>query len=142
MITNQNLYAPGRSYYSSLADQFGIESANAVWRAAQTGDQSRLLAALSDARTAARTSTPVDRVSGAYYSGSADGYNNGGTSTVDVLIGQLTTDPFRAPIDTANTQLKRISVDLLKNPLVLLAVGLVVFVALGGWGWLKRKFNP
>lgn len=61
------------------------------------------------------------------------------TSTWDIFGTQIITDPLAAPLGTANTILGNSFLSFLKSPWVVVAVVVIVFGAMGGFGWIGRK---
>lgn len=56
-----------------------------------------------------------------------------------ILGGQLANDPLAAPLGSANNLLGNSWASLFRNKWVLLTLAVVLFGALGGFGWLGRK---
>ena len=52
---------------------------------------------------------------------------------------QTTTDPLAAPLDSLNNQLGLAAWNVFKNPFVVAAIVLVLFLALGGGDLLRRQ---
>lgn len=61
------------------------------------------------------------------------------TSTWDIFGTQIITDPLAAPLDGANTIIGNSFLSFLKSPWVIVAVVVIVFGAMGGFGWIGRK---
>lgn len=126
-------YQPGGDLYDSLKSQYGVAVANQAATAAATGDNSAVLRVLSNAAKTIRTGDIVT---------DAD-YDTRGTGAL--LADQLTSDPLGAPLDAANRQLTKLAgntaLAFLRNPMVLLVLVVVVFVAwvnlFGVPRWLK-----
>lgn len=104
--------------------QYGYAAAERVAAAAETGSLTAVNATLSDIR---RGVTPAS------YPGADD------TSTAGLFWQQITTDPFAAPLDSANNQIGNVFKNIFRNPFVLLALVGVVFYLVGGFDWIKRK---
>jgi len=115
-------YQRGGDIWESLAEQYGVSAADLVAQAALTGESS----AVTDAIAQVRNGNPQT-----------------GTSTLGNFFNQLVTDPFAAPLDTANagigTVLGSALKGLFRNPWLLLVAGVVIFWALGGFTWLRKK---
>ena len=116
-------YQPGGDIYASLAAEYGKPGADQVASVAWTGDRSKV----TEAVTSISHGGPLE------------------TSTAAIFSEQIMTDPFGAPLETANKGLGNLSKSLIggvfSNGWVLLFVvaGLVgVFVYLGGGVWLRR----
>lgn len=111
-------YQPGGDIYAQYETQYGRNAALLVAQAAQTGDRD----ALNEGIARVRHGEKLD------------------DSTASIFWGQVTTDPFSAPLDTLNKGIGTIVGSALKgtftNPWVLLlAVGLVI----GALFYFKRK---
>lgn len=116
------LYAPGGASYNNIATTYGIAAAETAYRVSLTASQrSEITDALNQYRS--QYSNP----------------NEGTDSYFGNLWTQLTTNPLQAPIESANNQIGNVVVDVLKNPWVLATIALLIFHALGGFDWLKRK---
>lgn len=102
-------YQPGGDIFQKIADQYGLEAANRVSVAAASGKQG----AIADALAAVKHGPARNE------------------STAAEFWNQLATDPFAAPLKSANNQLSKLSFNLLKNPLV----SLVIFGALAIYFW-------
>jgi len=98
--------------YASILQQHGQTAADSCAAAALTGDETQINAALT---LYSGTSTPTVAVPLA------------NTSTASILGHQLATDPLAAPLASANTLLGNTFLSFLKNPMVLLTIGLVAF---------------
>jgi hypothetical protein len=110
-------YQPGGDIFSRLTGQYGLAQANAIAAAAETGDRAQL----SNAIALARGDGPA-----------LD------SSTGSILVDQLETNPLAAPLGSANKLIGNSLVSLIKNPLVLGAIGVGAFFALGGADVLRR----
>ena len=106
-------YQPGGDIYAGLVARYGQNTADAAARAALSGDETQINAAI--------TGTPLD------------------TSTLTIFGNQIATDPLAAPFASANNLLGNTVFSFLKNPWVVVAVVVIVFGAMGGFGWLGRK---
>ena len=115
-----NRYQPGGDLYTLLTNRYGSTLANSIAAAAATGDQTKLDYAFSALNVPGSTE-PLD------------------TSTLDALAHQLATDPLGAPLEDLNGVLGNTFLSFLKNPMVLIAGAVVLFIALGGFGFLARK---
>jgi hypothetical protein len=115
-----NRYQPGGDIYATLQSQYGTGGADAIATAARSGDETQVNAAI----VAAKYGAPLD------------------TSTADILVQQLTTNPLAAPLGVANNILGNTVVSFLKSPWVLGALVVAGFFLLGGKdllkGWLKK----
>lgn len=115
-------YAPGGVYYNNIKAAYGAAAADAAYRASLTASQrSEITDAVNKYR--AQVTNP----------------NEGTTSFWGNLWRQVTTNPLQAPIESANNQIGNVVVNVLKNPWVLATIALLIFHALGGFDWLKRK---
>ena len=112
-----NRYQPGGDIYASLLQSYGQSGANSVAQAALSGDETQINAAL----TQVKFGQPLN------------------TSTADILLNQLATDPLAAPLADADTLTSNSLTDFLKSPAVLLVLGVAAFFALGGADVLRRK---
>jgi hypothetical protein len=96
-------YAPGGDIYGSVSAEYGPDAAQRVYAAARTGDRYKVTQALSNLRFGAERDDSV----------------------LSNFISQVTTDPFAAPLETANRAIGTIAgsaiFGLFKNPWVLLA---------------------
>ncbi|HXE43236.1 MAG TPA: hypothetical protein VN516_09450 [Candidatus Baltobacteraceae bacterium] len=99
-------YQPGGDIYAQLVAQFGTASANAIAQAALTGDRGQVANAIENAKGIAAAPS---------------------TGFWGQLGTQLANDPLGAPIDSLNNQLSRVFMDILKNPFVLVGIGLLIF---------------
>lgn len=102
-------YAPGGDIYSSVDRQYGPDAAERVYSAARTGDRFKVTQALSNLR----------------FGADLDG------STLSNFFTQVTTDPFAAPLDTANRAIGTVAssalLGVLKNPWVLVSLSAAVY---------------
>jgi len=118
-------YQSGGDIYLSIFSQHGAAAANAVANAALSGDERQINAVLAGYETAAGNSKtytpPLD------------------TSTLDAFGNQIVTDPLGAPFASANNLIGNSVLSFLKNPWVVVAVVVIIFGALGGFGWIGRK---
>ena len=102
-----------------LAEQtkFGTQGANSIASSALTGDETAVTAAVEQLQ----------------YGGNLP------TSTAALFGNQLLTDPLAAPLADANTLVGNSVLSFLKSPWVVFAAIVIVFGALGGFGWIGRK---
>lgn len=115
-----NRYQPGGDIYASLETQYGTDKANAIAQAALTGDETKINAAL----TQAKYGNPLN------------------TSTAGIFYDQITTDPLAAPLASLNTALGNTIFSFLKNPWVLVTIAAVVFFfVFDGVNIIKGKLN-
>jgi len=116
-------YQPGGDIYAKLEVTYTRKGALVVAQAAQSGDQFAVTDALERVKYGERLSE----------------------STARLFWGQITTDPFEAPLASANKAIGTIGssaiIGLFKNPWVLVAVAALVFYALGGFGWAWNKLK-
>ena len=112
-----NRYQQGGDIYASLVKQYGQPTADAAAQAALSGDETQINAVLASGKYGA----PLN------------------TSTWDIFGNELETDPLAAPLASANTVVGNTFFSLLKNPWVIFAAGVIIFGAMGGFGWLGRK---
>ena len=110
-------YQPGGDIYNTILTQYGVDSAHAIANAALTGDRGQV----SDALATARNDGPA-----------LD------DSTANIFLDQIETNPLGAPIEAANAGLKNTLISLIKNPLVIGAIAVGAFFALGGADVLRR----
>lgn len=105
-------YQNGGDIYASILAQHGQSAADACAAAALTGDETEINAALTlyTGTTTPNAAVPL----------STD-------TTAGDLYRQLTTNPLAAPLEGANTILGNTFLSFLKNPMVILAIGLVAF---------------
>lgn len=118
VISNAARYQPGGDIYTTLADEYGVNAANRVATAAR-GTQADLNEAIADIRS---------------------GPARSGTNTLGNFVTQITTDPLAAPLASANNQIGKAVLNILKNPWVLLTVAVIVFSQLGGFAWVRKKW--
>lgn len=111
-------YQPGGDIWKALAGQYGSDAANTIATAALTGDETQINAALTQIKFGTQLNT----------------------STTDAFLNQIATDPLGAPLQSANNLLGNSFLSFLKSPWVLVTVALILFGAMGGFGWLGRKF--
>lgn len=117
-------YQPNGDIFASIELQFGAEAARAAAQADRVNDGGKTLRfTLSNIR------------SGKYQVGSA----TPGASTLGNFWNQITTDPLSAPLDAANEQIGKAVWNVFKNPWVLAAVALGLFLWLGGANWIRKK---
>ena len=121
-------YQPGNDIYNSILAQHGKDAADACAAAAMTGDETQINAVLA---LYSGTSTPTVAVP------MAD------TSTANIFTNQILTDPLAAPLESANKVLGNTFFSFLKNPWVVVTVGIVVFFFVFDGvnlirGWLKK----
>ena len=91
--------------YASLEAQFGTDKANTIADAALSGDETKINAAIVQAK-----------------------YGNAlNTSTGSLFYNQITTNPLAAPLESANKLLGNTFLSFLKNPWVLGTAALLVF---------------
>lgn len=130
-------YYIGGDLWAQVVTQYGAAAGDQIASAAQTGDGSIVNATLSDIR---RGTTNAN-----YSTGTAPGVNGsinpglGSTSAADNFLEQITTNPLGAPLDSANGILSNTLLSFLKNPAVLVAVAVLLFLALGGFSWAQRQ---
>jgi hypothetical protein len=117
-------YQTGGDIYNTLSSRYGAQVANSVAAAAATGDEIAVNGAIPGISTG-RVLTP-----------------DLNDSTWDIFGSQLVNDPLAAPVGGAENVLQNTLLTFLKNPLVMLAVGGVLFLSFGGFGWLRKKFLP
>jgi hypothetical protein len=115
-------YSPGGDIYAQIAAESGQAGAQKVYLAALTGDRT----SLANARRSLKGLPPIAAST---------------PSTASEFFDQITTDPLAAPLAAANNQLGKAVLNVLKNPWVLLAVGVIIFWQLGGFNWAKRKLG-
>ena len=112
-------YQGGGDIYAQMESLYGASAANSIAAAASTGDETKINAAIVQAKYG----TPLN------------------ASTWSIFGNQLATDPLGAPIESLNGQIGKVLGDLFKNPLVLGALALGLFFFFGGAdvlrGWLK-----
>ena len=108
-----NRYAPGGDLYDELARRYGQAGADSVYRASLTGRPMDITEAIATLKA---------------------GYAKRDDSTASLFYQQITTDPFAAPLASANkgigTIVSSALLGLLKNPwvlLVLVAAGTLYF---------------
>ena len=106
-------YQRGGDLFAAYEARYGFSHAANIAAAARTGDKYSVGQAIEQAKYG----KPLD------------------ASTLSQLVGQLTTDPLGAPLESANRAIGNTVFSFLKNPWVLLAVG-----ALAAWklGLFKR----
>ena len=63
------------------------------------------------------------------------------TSTTDIFTNQMLTDPLAAPLADANKVFNNSILSFLKNPTVLLVVGVILFFVFGGGDFIRRKMK-
>lgn len=112
-------YQPGGDIYAQLEAKWGRVGALAVAQAAASGDRT----AITEALAQLKSGDPLDE------------------STARIFWGQVTTDPFNAPLASLNsglgTAFTSAIVGVLKNPWVLLALaGAVAFFV------FSRRLKP
>ena len=111
-------YAPGGDIYADNATKYGVDGAELIWRGYQRdGRQGAAIAAGNLASPGV----------------------GGSTSTLAIFAEQLVTDPLAAPLESANNQIGKAVWNVVKNPFVLLALGLVLFLWLGGANYLRKQ---
>lgn len=79
-------YQPGGDIYNTLAGQYGNQAADLIAAAARTGDRT----AVTDAIAQVKHGHPLE------------------SSTTTILLDQLLTDPLAAPLDAADSGLKKV----------------------------------
>lgn len=117
MIYDPNNYAPGTDRYNRLAEQYGKAGADYVYSQVLTGREDSLPDALGQLKYGA------DR----------------NESATGLFFQQITTDPFAAPLESANNHLGNIVANVFRNPWVLIAVALLIFHLFGGFDYVKRR---
>lgn len=110
-------YQPGGDIYATLQGQYAKQDVDNIAAAALTGDRTKVTDAIEIAR-----GHGTERE----------------TSTLAILGNQLTTDPLGAPLDTLNTAATNTLFSFLKNPMALIVIGTVLFLALGGSARVTR----
>lgn len=103
-------YQPGGDIYQTIVQQYGTAGAQKVYQAALTGDRT----AISEAIGELRDGPPLE------------------DSTAALFLDQIATNPLAAPLGAANTVIGNSVLSFLKNPMVLLAAGVVLFLFFGG----------
>lgn len=122
-MTSPDRYQPGGDIYNKISAGYGGTAANKVAAAAASGTPGAIAEAIGEVRNG-----PVlDQ------------------STVSIFLDQIETDPFAAPLDSANKGLGNVITSaikgLFKNPWVLLVVvvaGIGVFYYYGGGKIVKK----
>jgi len=116
-------YQPGGDIFAELESRYGTGGALLIAQAALTGDRFAVNEAISRAKFGEKLDVSL--------------WSN--------FYTQVTTDPFAAPLETANKVIGTIGSSaifgLFKNPWVLLAVAGLVFYAVGGFTWLGGKLK-
>jgi hypothetical protein len=116
-------YQPGGDLYAQYESLYGRNGALLIAQAALSGDRP----------------TITDAIARADYGAALD------DSTARLFWSQITTAPFDAPLSALNTGLGNTVGSFLRgvfsNPWVLLAAGLLVFAALGGFKWLEKNLK-
>lgn len=115
----QDRYYGGGDIYAQFEAQYGFDAANAIADAAATGDPAQVNAALVKVKFG----------------------NNLPTDTFNMFLHQITTDPLAAPIGALDGQLQKVVMNLIKNPLVLVALAAGVFFMFGGADLIRRKIK-
>jgi hypothetical protein len=113
-------YQVGGDFYMTLAGQYGPAAANTIAAAAATGDVTKL----NDALATARGDGPALP-----------------TDTAAIFANQLATDPLAAPLASLETVTSNSIIAFLKSPAVLFVVGLILFISLGGLGWIRNQLE-
>jgi hypothetical protein len=111
-------YQPGGDIYAQFQSQYSTGAADSIAAAAATGDRTQLANAIANAK----------------------GNPEMDASTLDAFVTQIETNPLGAPLDSLNGLLSNTFLSFLKNPAVLITVVLVLFLALGGFGWISRRY--
>lgn len=117
---NLDSYKTGGVNYWLAAAKWGIPAANRIAAAAESGDVIQFNLEMSNAARGT-TLAPLN------------------DSTWSNFWDQMTNDPLAAPLDSANNQLGNAFANVLKNPWVLIALAVVLFLALGGADFLRRQ---
>ena len=112
-------YQRGGDIYERLVQSYGVAGADRIAYAATLGRD-----ALAEAIAYERSGPAATN-----------------TSTLGNFFYQITTDPLAAPLDAANSQIGKAVWNVIKNPFVLLTVGVLVFWAVGGFTWVKGKLK-
>lgn len=112
-------YQPGGDIYAKLEAKYGTAGADRVAAADASGE----LGAVNEALTELKYGAPLN------------------DSTTSIFFDQVTTDPLGAPLESANNQLANVVKDIVKNPYVLAALALYLFLQLGGFNWLRRQLT-
>lgn len=113
-------YQPGGDIYAVLSQKYGADAANNVAKAANTGDETAVNAAVSTAMFG----NPLN------------------TSTASQFVSQIVNDPLAAPLDSLNNQLSNVFKNIIGNPFVLIltvAALVGVFLYFGGANLLRKK---
>ena len=110
-------YQSGGDIYSRLEQQYGTAGADKVAAADASGEPYAINQALTDLKYGAALND----------------------STISNFVDQVTTDPLAAPLDAANKQIGNAVTGIFKSPWVLAVLLGVVFYAVGGFDWVKRK---
>lgn len=118
-------YDTGGSIYTEIAARYGEPAAERVRRAAASGEPGAIATTLGEIRNGPMLTE----------------------STAVILADQLVNDPFAAPLESANRQLGRIGLNLLRNPLAALAIGLVIVAVIyayvpGAKSFFARLLSP
>lgn len=112
-------YQSGGDIYQTLAKKYGTPAADSIAAAAMSGDETQI----NDALVKAKYGAPLD------------------TSTTDIFTNQMLTDPLAAPLADANKVFNNSILSFLKNPTVLLVVGVILFFVFGGGDFIRRKMK-
>lgn len=113
-------YSPGGDIYEKLVSQYGRDGAETVYAAAKSDEKGAIANALAELK---HGPAPT-----------------GSSSTLGIFLDRITTDPFAAPLESANKAITTIGnsalFGLLKNPAVLVVV--VGALALYFWPVISR----
>jgi len=120
-------YQSGGDIYASILAQHGQTAAVACAAAALTGDETQINAALALYETAAGNATVAVPMAT--------------DTTASDFLNQIETDPLAAPLEDANKVLNNSFLSFLKNPTVLLVIGVIIFFVLGGGDLIRRKMK-
>jgi hypothetical protein len=114
-------YQPGGDIYSKFVSQYGRAGADRIAAADASGVPYAVNDALAEVRNGPRLND----------------------STASNFWDQITTDPLKAPLDSANDQIGKAVANFFKNPWVLFALALLIWGWLGapGLGRLKQKLR-
>lgn len=110
-------YQPGGDIYQRLVDEYGRAGADKIAAADASGGTYAVNEALASVRSGPRLNE----------------------STFSIFTQQITTDPLAAPLAAADSQIGKAVLNVFKNPWVLAALALYVFLQLGGWNYIRRQ---
>jgi hypothetical protein len=118
-MTPIDRYKPGGDIYQTLSDHYGSTAAQKVYQAALGGQPGAIAQAIGEVRNG----PPLN------------------DSTASIFLDQIETDPLAAPLASANSLIGNSVLSFLKNPMVLLAVGVGLFFWLGGANLIRAWFK-